>query len=308
MIRWVLWRVLVVVLLLPSAVAAHPSGLVTVHVEIGGDGARVGVRGPAAEAPRLDGCASEGPSRSAGDWTWQAWSCEGDAALDLTGVDPTGARVAVQVVSGATVRHALVDPRGGPWDLVEEEARGSFGAFLGLGLEHIAGGADHLLFVAGLLFLVRGRRQLVLALTAFTVGHSLTLGAVTLGSPAPEGAPVEAWIAGSLVLLGRELLVSREAWSGGRAAALACVFGLVHGLGFAGALTEAGLPADGRLVALAGFNVGVELGQLAFVGAIGVGGMLGRRWVSRETARRAVAWALGGVGSAWLIGRTLALG
>ncbi len=140
--------------------------------------------------------------------------------------------------------------------------------FLLLGAEHIATGFDHLLFVFGLLLLVAGPRQLIATVTAFTLGHSMTLALATLDlSPLPVG-PIEVLIAASIYVLAVELargatpspsLMQRSPWL------MALVFGLLHGLGFAGALRNAGLPAEAIPLALVSFNVGIELGQLAFV-------------------------------------------
>ena len=141
-----------------------------------------------------------------------------------------------------------------------------------LGFEHIFLGADHLLFVLALLLLVRGGWLLVKTITAFTVAHSLTLGAATLEIIQLPSAPVEALIALSILFLATELArrhfnssrdkttTERYPWS------IAFVFGLLHGVGFAGALAEVGLPQQAIPSALLFFNVGVEVGQLAFVG------------------------------------------
>ena len=138
-----------------------------------------------------------------------------------------------------------------------------------LGAGHIWGGIDHLLFVFGLLLLVGGGRRLVWTITAFTVGHSVTLSLVTLGYFEYPVALVEFAIALSIFLLALELartdregLFSRYPWW------LAGGFGLLHGMGFAGALAEVGLPQNELPLALLSFNVGIELGQLAFIFAI----------------------------------------
>jgi hypothetical protein len=142
------------------------------------------------------------------------------------------------------------------------------GTYLRLGAEHILLGIDHLLFVLGLLLLVRGLVPLVKTITAFTVAHSITLGASVLGYIPLDRAPIEAAIALSIVLLAREIVVAdrglvhlthRKPWL------VAFVFGLLHGLGFAGALGEIGLPPSAIPTALLFFNLGVEVGQLAFV-------------------------------------------
>jgi hydrogenase/urease accessory protein HupE len=143
-------------------------------------------------------------------------------------------------------------------------------SYLVLGVEHILGGIDHLLFVLALLLIVRGRRRIVATVTAFTVGHSLTLVAATLGWVHMPGPPVEAAIALSIVFVAAEVVHGLRGQPGVTAQApwlVACTFGLLHGFGFAGALAEVGLPQTAIPIALLMFNVGVELGQLLFVTA-----------------------------------------
>lgn len=141
-------------------------------------------------------------------------------------------------------------------------------AYVGHGIEHIAFGADHLLFVLGLLLIVRDRWMLLKTVTAFTVAHSITLALATFGLASAPVLPLNAAIALSILFLGPEIV---RAWRGGTSLTIrrpwivAFVFGLVHGFGFAGALTSAGLPPADLPIALLGFNVGVEIGQVAFV-------------------------------------------
>ena len=142
------------------------------------------------------------------------------------------------------------------------------GAYVSLGVEHILYGVDHLLFVLGLMLLVRDFRSLVKTITAFTVAHSITLAAATLGYVHVEVAPVEATIALSILFLAAELVRSQRGESGIAQRApwmVAFGFGLLHGLGFASTLGRMGLPHSEIPVALLLFNLGVELGQLAFV-------------------------------------------
>ena len=136
-----------------------------------------------------------------------------------------------------------------------------------LGIQHILSGVDHLLFVIGLLFLVGFERRLVWTITAFTLAHSLTLASAALGWLTLRSAPVEACIALSIVLVAYEALRRRNTLTRRWPALVAFVFGLVHGLGFAGALQEIGLPQNHLAVALLSFNLGVEAGQLLTVGA-----------------------------------------
>ncbi|MBV8937865.1 MAG: HupE/UreJ family protein [Alphaproteobacteria bacterium] len=144
-------------------------------------------------------------------------------------------------------------------------------AYTGLGVEHILFGVDHLLFVLCLMFLVHEIRKLLATVTAFTLAHSITLAAATLGFVRVPAAPVEATIALSIVFLARELSRGeslRSAVTQSYPWLVAFSFGLLHGLGFAGALAEVGLPQREIPLALFAFNIGVELGQLAFIIAV----------------------------------------
>ena len=174
------------------------------------------------------------------------------------------------------------------------------GGFLFVGLRHMLMGWDHLAFVLALLLLVSGWRRLLVTITAFTVGHSVTLALAVTGRVVLPAAPVEACIALSVLLLAVELTHERETLTRRFPWLVAGAFGLLHGLGFAGALTEIGLPADGLLWALLSFNVGVELGQLAVAGAV----LAGLRLVPRLPVR-ALAYGLGGLSAAWTMERVM---
>ncbi|MDF7822929.1 HupE/UreJ family protein [Pontiellaceae bacterium B12227] len=137
-----------------------------------------------------------------------------------------------------------------------------------LGVEHILGGIDHLLFVLALLLLVKGWKKLTGTITMFTVAHSITLALATLGLVHVPGPPVEAIIALSIVFVATEIIHGRQGRAGITERApwiVTLTFGLLHGLGFAGALSEVGLPGHAIPMALLFFNVGVEAGQLLFV-------------------------------------------
>jgi hydrogenase/urease accessory protein HupE len=143
--------------------------------------------------------------------------------------------------------------------------------YLKLGVEHILGGVDHLLFVLALLLIVRNVKRIIATVTAFTVAHSLTLVAATLGWVHVPGPPVEAAIALSIVFVAAEIIRGQQGHPGLTARApwiVAFSFGLLHGFGFAGALAAVGLPQSAIPVALLCFNVGVEIGQLVFVAAV----------------------------------------
>jgi len=186
--------------------------------------------------------------------------------------------------------------------------------YLTIGIQHILQGIDHLLFVAGLVMLVRGRRRLFWTITAFTIAHSITLAMATLGVVNVPGPPVEAAIALSIVFVALEILrrqaghpslASEEPWLIGFS------FGLLHGLGFAGALAEVGLPHNSIPLALLFFNVGVEVGQLLFVAALLVLAAGIRRVPRALEPRWAVtvpAYAIGGTASYWLFERLASFG
>lgn len=186
-----------------------------------------------------------------------------------------------------------------------------------LGIEHILLGVDHLLFVAALVMLVRSKHQLLLTITAFTIAHSITLALATLGVLNVPGPPVEAIIALSIMFVAVEIvrrqqghpsLASEKPWL------VAFSFGLLHGLGFAGALAEVGLPQNSIPLALLFFNVGVEIGQLLFVGALlaaaAAFGRLHARYARHPIDPRWTvilpAYLIGGVASFWVIERIAA--
>jgi len=172
-------------------------------------------------------------------------------------------------------------------------------AYTLLGVEHILSGIDHLLFVISLLFLVGFRRKLVWTITAFTVAHSVTLASAALGWLTLRSAPVEACIALSIVLVASEALRDRETLARRLPALVAFLFGLVHGLGFAGALQSIGLPQTHLAVALLTFNVGVEIGQLFVVGVAWVVARLLARVRWSAAARAPVLYAIGSAAAYW---------
>jgi hypothetical protein len=180
-------------------------------------------------------------------------------------------------------------------------------AYTVLGIEHILGGVDHLAFVMGLLFLVGFQRRLIVTITAFTAAHSLTLACSALGILTLRPAPVEATIALSIMLVAGEALRDRETLARRWPALVAFLFGLVHGLGFAGALKEIGLPDNYLWVALLTFNVGVELGQLMTIAAAWVLYQLVRRWSIAMPMQRFALYAIGSAAGHWTLTRVAAL-
>jgi hydrogenase/urease accessory protein HupE len=187
------------------------------------------------------------------------------------------------------------------------------GAYFHLGVEHILLGIDHLLYVLAMLLVVRGWKRIVATMTAFTATHSLTLSGAALGWVHVPQPPVEACIALSILFVASEIVRSREGRPGLTARwpwIVSFTFGLLHGFGFAGALSEIGLPAHAIPVALLCFNVGVEAGQLLFI--VGVFAVFGAaRWLSRRLRFRQPSWAwrvpsyaIGGMAAFWLIQRS----
>lgn len=182
--------------------------------------------------------------------------------------------------------------------------------YLAIGFEHILLGIDHLLFVLALLILVPTTRTLIWTITAFTVAHSFTLAAATLGFVSFPQAPVEAVIALSIVFVASEIahasrgrpgLTQRKPWL------VALTFGLLHGFGFAGALTEVGLPQQAVPLALLFFNLGVEAGQLTFVAGVLLIGALATRLLQSIPVwlPTASAYAIGIPASFWTIQRVI---
>jgi hydrogenase/urease accessory protein HupE len=197
---------------------------------------------------------------------------------------------------------------------VEAAPRGTQVAatYLGLGVEHILTGWDHLLYILAMLLLVRGWRRVILTMSAFTATHSLTLTAATLGWVHVPQRPVEACIALSVLFVASEIVRVRNGQSGLTERwpwAISFTFGLLHGFGFAGALSEVGLPQKAIPVALLFFNAGVEVGQLIFIASMFAIAILARKLGRKMTlphpawAWRIPPYAIGGVAAFWFIQR-----
>lgn len=219
----------------------------------------------------------------------------------------TDVLVRVKLLDG-TVNTTFVRPAQ-PWIDIQA-AQGSLDVarlFVVEGIEHILFGYDHLLFVAALMLIVRDWRVLVKTVTAFTLAHSITLTFATLGWVALPSGPVEIMIAFSIVLIAAEIVRAER----GHASLtttwpwiVAFAFGLLHGFGFAGALQELGLPQGDIPLALLCFNVGVEVGQLMFIGAILLAvAALGKIVEVPRKAVVASAYAIGMVAAFWTLER-----
>jgi hypothetical protein len=223
----------------------------------------------------------------------------------------TDVLVRVALADGRVVSR-LLRPDAPSFVFGKETAGPAAGGYFALGVEHILFGVDHLLFVLALVLIVRGVGLLVKTITAFTIAHSITLALATLGFVKMSSAPVEAIIALSIVFVAAEILRSR---CGGRGLTerapwiVAFTFGLLHGFGFAGALAEVGLPPHDIPLALLLFNVGVEAGQLAFVGAVLALLALMRRirLPAPDWTRLAPPYAIGSVAMFWVVQRLAAL-
>jgi hypothetical protein len=213
--------------------------------------------------------------------------------------------------SDGTVQSARLTPDRPSFSLVRaptsmETAK----TYLFLGVEHILGGIDHLMFVLALMLLIRERWMLLKTITAFTVAHSITLAAAALNWMQVPPAPIEATIALSICFAAAEVvrrdhgkfdLANRAPWI------MAFTFGLLHGFGFGGALKEIGLPQSDVPLALLTFNLGVEAGQLLFVAAVlAVTAAIDRLLSLRvPKLRNVTAYAIGSVAAVWFIERTL---
>jgi hydrogenase/urease accessory protein HupE len=236
-----------------------------------------------------------------------------DATIGVSDLDVsrTLALVRVELADGRLVR-SLLDGARPSMTIPERESRLAVARdYLELGVEHLLTGLDHLLFVLGLCLLVTERRSLLWTITAFTVGHSVTLTLATFDLVRFPQSVAETAIAFSIVLLAAEILreddgtpaerslIRRRPW------AMAFGFGLLHGLGFAGALAEVGLPQSEIPLALFAFNLGIEVGQLGFVAVLLVAARLVRPLLERLPAHfvRLPAYAMGSLAAFWFFSR-----
>jgi len=267
------------------------------------------------------GCQGRGAHRAESEGTGivESWKIECPGGLvgqrvDVKGIAASRANVLLRLVlvDGRSVRHVLTADESG-FVVPEREGRLDVVAGYGrIGVAHILTGFDHLLFVLGLVLLVGGGRRLLGTVTAFTLGHSVTLALAVLGIVHVPQSPIEAGIALSIYVLAVQLapayrpreptLMVRFPWL------MAGLFGLLHGLGFAGALAAVGLP-DGEIpLALFSFNGGIEAGQLLFVAVVLAlrSGLraLPLRWPAPLTY--VPAYAMGSLAAFWFLQRVTA--
>jgi hypothetical protein len=248
----------------------------------------------------------------------RTWRLPTSPALDgqtvaIEGLSDSVTDVLLRVDAGGRTINAVIHPSAPTYAIrLAGPAGTALPAYLTLGVEHILTGADHLAFVLGLLLLIGPSWRVVKAVTAFTVAHSITLALAALGYVRFPSAVIEALVALSIVFVASEIiprpgrpetLTHRQPW------VIAFTFGLLHGLAFAGALSDIGLPPKAEPLALFLFNVGVEIGQIAFI-AVAILAILGLRWLrprlgldNPAVARGLPAYAIGGLAAYWLIDR-----
>ena len=178
-------------------------------------------------------------------------------------------------------------------------------SYLNLGIDHLISGPDHILFILGLMFLVTGTMNMIKTITAFTVAHSITLGLSVLGLISLPQATVEAVIALTIVFLALEISENKRYKS--TPWLIAFGFGLLHGLGFANALTEIGIANEQLLFSLLFFNLGIEAGQLLMIPVFGVLIWLAYKFNKYNQSATCVSYVLGSMGFFWLINRTIGI-
>lgn len=308
---------LLCLLAVPGAVLAHEMSLAELDMHEVSKGEFTWFWGPGSSGARAvsadltpiwpQGCVEEGQSLHCA-----APGLAGALAVRGVGKSYSAAMVRIHWLDGQTRVYTITaaQPSVQLYGAANDE-RGAgevVAAYTMLGIEHILSGYDHLLFVLALLFLVGFRRRLIGVISAFTLAHSLTLASSALGLLTLRSPPVEAAIALSILLVAAESLGTRQTLARRWPALLSFLFGLVHGLGFAGALKDIGLPESHLPLALLTFNVGVEIGQLAVV----LLAWLVTRWLSRyrwfARSRTPLLYAIGITAGYWSWLRLAAIG
>lgn len=319
----------VLLALAPGMGAAHPLAPALLELRQGAQGYEVLWRTPVAQvrgaqvAPRLPAeCeALDVPRREirgneAVEERWTAGCTElAGRSIAIAGLDGAGINVVLRIEQAdGRVIGGIVEAREPRFEVPATVAPlAQFKAYFSLGLGHLLGGLDHVLFVLGLLLVVRGARALVLTVTAFTLGHSLTLAAATLGWVRVTAALTELGIALSLIAVALAALRPASASLLRRHPAGATLaLGLLHGLGFAGALSQTGLPAGEIPLPLLAFNLGIEAGQLVLVAVALVSAAALQRLQPRLSRLKplqqaAPAYIIGSLAACWCIERSLVL-
>lgn len=313
------WAFLLVALAMAAPTSAHEVRPAYLEITAQGEGAyTVNWKQPVVDGRRLQMTPQIGPEcEETGARRFEAvenavierWdiSCAAPVTeVEIAGLDRTLTDAIMRLETGEGTQTAILRPDAPRWLLGENNTPASYAYFV-LGIEHILFGPDHLLFVAGLVLLLGGKR-IIWAVTAFTVAHSITLALAALGRVSLPAGPVEIMIAASIVLVaieglllraGRPSLVSRHPWP------VIFVIGLLHGLGFAGALGELGLPSGEEALALLLFNLGIEVGQVGFVLVL-----VGLLWFLSRLYKRLsgqvevlLLYAIGTCGAFWTLQR-----
>lgn len=329
--------VLGMALLAPFAGVAHDARPVAVEVRQAGDfGVSVSVKAPGTLDPRfrpgvrLPGeCARTvgmPPAGLDGAYVYRhIYQCRESLGGRSVGLEypygnPSLSSLFLVTLPNGELHSKLLAPGDASWRVPEEVSAVSvLGDYTALGIRHIWLGFDHLLFVLCLLFVARTAWRILAAITGFTLAHSITLALATLGYVDVSVRAVEAIIALSIAFLAAEILRNNRhsiAWR--RPMAIAVGFGLLHGLGFASVLADLGLPQLHRANALMSFNLGVEIGQILFIGMAipgmrlveGLGARLAKHKLAKypfaPAARLAPVYATGIAGSWWFVERSLA--
>lgn len=266
-----------------------------------------------------EGCTADGPrtwSDTLGHWREEAWLCEGgiegrEVAITYPLANPALATIVrYQPQPEAELRTILLQPQDGSFTISAEDEEGGsvFAEFLVLGVEHILIGLDHLLFVAGLIFIARTPRRILATITGFTIAHSITLVLSTLDLVRLPIAAVETVIALSIVFLAVEIVKGeRDTLTWRRPVFVAAAFGLLHGFGFAAVLQEIGLPQTGFALALLAFNIGIEIGQIVFAGLVLAAIALAERGLGHALKNGTVAkiggYGVGILATSWMFER-----
>ncbi|WAT19373.1 HupE/UreJ family protein [Aurantiacibacter sp. MUD11] len=295
----------------------------SVQLEAAGEGRftarwKVPANVAARHVPQLSaaGCAAEGASRNwsdaLGHWREEDWRCDavpGALTVDYPFANPALATIVRFTPEAGGSTTTIVAPAEQGQIALSEEQAGATGwpGFLGLGVEHILIGFDHLLFVAGLIFIAGTWRRVLVTITGFTLAHSVTLALSALDIVRLPIAAIEAVIALSIVFLAVEIVKGRRdtlTWR--RPVVVAAAFGLLHGFGFAAVLREIGLPDEGFAAALLAFNVGIEIGQVIFAALVlGVIALLERFGpkASATNVPRFAGYGVGILATYWMIER-----
>ena len=310
---------LLLLALLATASRVDAHGMRTAYLELreGADGAVLGTwrtTVPASRVvPRLgDDCTAigdAGPDAEAGARAFTV-RCDGGVGgrrVVVEGLGPVVTEAVVRVLrADGTVLSHVVTADAPAWVVPDAQQSwlGVGADYVRLGIEHILTGADHLLFLLALVLYVRRPRDVFVTESAFTLSHSVSYSATVLGWVHVYAPAAEACIALSLVLVALDVgdaeAERRASWQG---PLIALVFGFVHGLGFAGALSEVGLPDRAVASALVGFGLGVEIGQVAFLLAVMLGVAVLSRRIPQKTVALAGSYLVGITGTYWLLQR-----